>query len=88
MVYRLPPGFERFVATAGIDPAASGNGKVRLSILGDDRVLLATEIAGDEPPHPIQLDIGGVKRLKFVVDHGQNLDTGDWLNLCDARIVK
>lgn len=88
MVYRLPAGFQRFVATAGIDPAASTNGKVRLSIQGDDRVLLDTEIAGDEPPHPIQLDIGNVKRLKLVVDYGQNLDTGDWLNLCDARIVK
>ena len=61
---------------------------MRLSIFGDDRPLLETEIAGDQPPQPIQLDIAGVKRLKIVVDYGQNLDTGDWLNLCDARIVK
>jgi hypothetical protein len=26
--------------------------------------------------------------LKIVVDYGQNLDTGDWLNLCDARLIK
>ena len=75
IVYRLPAGFQRFIAIAGID-------------LGDDRMLLETEVTGDQPPQPIQLDIANVKRLKIVVDYGQNVDTGDWLNLCDARIAK
>ncbi len=88
IVYRVPAGFQRFVALAGIDPATSATGNVRLVISGDDRVLLETEIAGDQPPQPIQLDIANVKRLKIVVDYGQNLDTGDWLNLCDVRIAK
>ena len=45
-------------------------------------------MTGNDAPLPIEVDIAGVKRLKIVVDYGQNLDTGDWLNLCDARIVK
>jgi NPCBM/NEW2 domain len=88
IVYRLPAGFQRFIAIAGIDPATTATGNVRLAILGDDRVLLETEVTGDQPPQPIQLDIANVKRLKIVVDYGQNVDTGDWLNLCDARIAK
>jgi hypothetical protein len=88
IVYRLPAGFQRFTAVAGIDPATSSTGNLRLAILGDDRVLLETEVAGDQPPHPIQVDIANMKRLKIVVDYGQNLDTGDWLNLCEARIAK
>jgi hypothetical protein len=88
IVYRLPAGFQRFTALAGIDPATSANGNVRLIISADDRVILDTEIAGNEPAQPIQLEITGAKRLKILVDYGQNLDTGDWLNLCDARIVK
>lgn len=88
LVYRLPARFRRFVALAGIEPATSASGNVRLAIHGDDRLLLEIEIAGDQTPLPIDLDIEGVKRLKIVVDYGQNLDTGDWLNLCDARIVK
>lgn len=88
IVYRVPAGFRRFIATAGIDPATSASGNVRLAIYGDDRPLLETDIAGNEPPRPIELEIANVKRLKIVVDFGQNLDTGDWLNLCDARIVK
>ncbi len=88
MVYRLPAGFHRFTALAGIDPTTSASGHVRFVIYADDRPILETEIGGHEPARTIDLDIAGVKRLKIVVDYGHNLDTGDWLNLCDARIVK
>jgi hypothetical protein len=88
LVYRLPSGFKQFIALAGIDPAARLTGDVHLSIQGDDRSLLTADIAGDQGPREIKLDIAGVKRLKIVVDYGQNLDTGDWLNLCEARLIK
>jgi hypothetical protein len=88
LVYRVPAGFRRFTTIAGIDPSTSASGNVRLEIYGDDRLLWEDDIAGHEPTRSIELDISGVKRLKIVVDYGRNLDTGDWLNLCDARIVK
>jgi hypothetical protein len=88
LVYRLAPGFRRFTTVAGIDPATSASGNVRLEIYGDDRLLLEDDIAGHDPPRSIELEISGVKRLKILVDYGGNLDSGDWLNLCDARIVK
>jgi NPCBM/NEW2 domain-containing protein len=88
LVYRLPTGFKQFVALAGIEPATSSTGDVRIKIYGDDRSLCDADIAGDEAPREIKLDIAGFKRLKIVVDFGQNLDTGDWLNLCEARLIK
>jgi hypothetical protein len=88
VVYRLPEGYRRFAAIAGIDPATSGVGNVALTIRGDDRVLFETVIAGDQPPVPIDLDVRGVRRLTILIDYGRNLDHGDWLNLCDARLVK
>jgi len=88
LTYRLPAGFRRFIALAGIDPATRASGNVRLVISGDDKVLLESDIAGEKQPQPIQLDVTNIKRLKIVVDYGQNFDTGDWLNLCEARIVK
>jgi len=88
LVYRLPNGFSRFMALAGIEPADAANGNVTLTIFGDDRLLTEATIAGSSQPLPLELDVAGVKRLKIVVDYGQNLDTGDWLNLCNARIVK
>jgi hypothetical protein len=88
LVYRLPAGFRRFATIAGIDPSTTTSGNVRLEIYGDERLLVEDNIAGREPPRSIELDIAGIKRLKILVDYGRNLDTGDWLNLCDARIVK
>jgi hypothetical protein len=49
---------------------------------------LSADVKGTDPPRAIDVDVEGVKRLKIVVDYGKNLDTGDWLNLCDLRIVK
>ncbi len=88
LVYRLPSGFKQFIAIAGIEPATNSTGDVRAIIYGDDRPLFDADIAGDRAPREIKLDIAGAKRLKVVVDFGQNLDTGDWLNLCDARLIK
>jgi hypothetical protein len=86
--YRLPRGFHRFLAVTGIEPTTNHNGDVRLIIDGDGRQLWTGRVAGGQAPQPIDLDIEGVKRLTIVVDYGDNLDTGDWLNLCNARIVK
>lgn len=88
IIYKLPQEFRRFVAVAGIDPSASRGGNVTLILLGDDRPLLEKQIFGGAPPEAIEVQIDNTKRLKILVDFGQNLDTGDWLNLCDARILK
>lgn len=88
LVYRLPGGVSRFTALAGIEPACAASGAVKLAVFADDRPLLETAVTGSQPPVPIDVQIGGAKRLKIVVDYGENLDTGDWLNLCDAKLVK
>jgi NPCBM/NEW2 domain len=84
----VPKGFTRLLGMAGIEPATRGDGSVRLTINGDERSLLDTELVGNQSPQKLELDIAGVKRLKIVVDYGKNLDTGDWVNLCDLRMVK
>jgi NPCBM/NEW2 domain len=88
LVYRLPAGYTRFLAEAGIEPAASASGNVMLSVFGDDRLLVEQAIDGSDAPVTLDLNVAGVKRLRILVDYGENLDTGDWLNLCNARIVK
>ncbi len=88
LVYRVPRGFTRLLGVAGIEPATRANGSARLTITGDDRSLLDAELTGNTSPLDVELDITGVKRLKIVVDYGPNLDTGDWVNLCDVRMVK
>lgn len=88
LVYRLPRGYSRFLTVAGMEPATSRSGDVRLVIEGDGRELWNSRVTGNQAPLAVDLEIAGVKRLTILVDYGDNLDTGDWLNLCNARIVK
>ena len=89
LVYRLPPGqFKRLKALAGIDDRARPAGAVRLVIHGDDRTLLEADIAADQEPLPIDLDLTGVRRLRIVVDFGPRAEAMDLFDLCDARILQ
>jgi hypothetical protein len=88
LVYRFPSGFSRFAAVAGIEPSMRDSGNVKLSLYGDEQPMLEAAVSGLDAPLSIELDIANVKRLRIVVDYGLNLDTGDWLNLCNARIMK
>ncbi len=88
LVYRLPKGFSRFRAVAGADETGGTSGKVRLTVRGDDRVLIQHDYSGKDAPQTIELDVAGVRRLTILVDFGDSLGTGDRLLLCNARIVK
>jgi len=88
MVFRLPERFARLMAVVGIDDASRPVGHVRLMIRGDDRVLLDMTVAGTDPPKPLDLDLSGVRRLGILVDFGDDLDVGDLLDLCEARLLK
>ena len=86
--YELPENFRQFTAIAGIDARLGQQGNVRLLIEGDGQELFAANITGQDPPRPISVDLKGVKRLVLTVDFGEQLDVGDYLNLCDARLVR
>ncbi len=85
--WRLPGTHRRLTAVAGIDDAVRPRGSVRLVVQGDARTLLDTTVTGETPSLPIDLDITGVRRLRILVDFGDDLDISDYLNICDARLV-
>ena len=88
LTYHLAGDFRRFKATAGIDDSVRPAGHVRLVLHGDGRVLFQADVAGTDPPRPLDLDVSSVRRLTILVDFGENLDTADHLDLCQARVVK
>lgn len=88
LVYRLPERFSRFQATVGIDDAVRPNGKVRLVVRGDDRLLLDVVVLGSDAPRTIDLDIKDVRRLTILADFDGGLSAGDRLLLCNARVIK
>ena len=45
-------------------------------------------ISGKDDARSIELDLTGVKRLTILVDFGEQLDIGDHLLLCNARLTK
>ncbi len=86
--YRLTRDFQRFVAVAGLDERFRGTGNVRLIVLGDGKELFSEGIEGAHQAR-LDLEVKGVRRLEIVVDFGDdNVSYGDYLNLCDARLLK
>ncbi len=86
--YELPEDARRFKAIAGIDERVATIGHVQLVIRGDDKVLFDEMISGLESPKVLDLDVENTSRLTILVDFGENGESGDDLNLCEARIVK
>ncbi len=86
--YRLPGKFRRFKALVGIDDSVRPGGDVQLEIRGDQKLLWEGRVRGSDAAQPLDLDITGVKRIDIVVDFGADLDIGDLLDLCEARVTK
>jgi NPCBM/NEW2 domain len=90
LVYRVPAGFRRFRAVAGVDDSVMAPGAFDLVVLGDGQELARHSFATDRPrgPLPLDLAIDGVRRVTIVIDPADGQDIGDQLNLCDARFTK
>lgn len=87
--YRLTKNFGRLVATVGIDNRAGSTGNLVLQVVGDDRTLLTQPVKADAEPFELDVDVRNVRRLKIIVDFGEDRsDAGDWLYLANARLVK
>lgn len=88
VVYRLSGQYRRFSAVAGMDDRVGNKGHVEVEISGDGRSLLKSAFQGADSPRPLDLDVSGVKRLRIVVDYGEDLDVSDLFDLCDAKVLK
>ncbi len=88
LVYRLTDGaWSRFQAIAGIEDRFRPAGHAKLTLYGDDRPLVELTLTGKDPPQPIEVDIRDVRRLRIVVDFGDQLSNGDYVILAEARLL-
>lgn len=90
LVYRVPEGFRKLHAVAGVDDSIVAPGNFVLLILGDGKELIRHEFSGSESRGPvaIDLDLTGIRRISIVLDPADGQDIGDQLNLCEARLTK
>jgi hypothetical protein len=86
--YRLPSKFRTFKAVVGIDDHVSEGGNALVVIKGDSKPLWTGTVRGGAMAQSLELDIEGVKRLEIFVDYGDDLDVGDHVDFCDARVMK
>ena len=57
-------------------------------ISGDGQVLFDQEVKGTDGPLAIDVPVQNVRVFRLLVDYGGNLDSGDLVNLCDAKFTK
>jgi len=89
IAFRLARDYGRLLATVGVDDRFRGAGNVRLVISSEQAVLFERTISGEDPPLELDVNIRGVRRLQILVDFGEDRsDSGDHLNLCNARLTK
>lgn len=88
LVYRLPDAFRRLQATVGLDPRYRNAGNVELIIKSETNELLRQAITPDKPILELDVDVQGARRLIVIVDFGEGWDVGDFVNLCDVRLIK
>lgn len=89
ITFRLARDYRRLLATVGVDDRFRGAGNVRLVISSEQAILFERTVSGTDPPFDLDVDIHGVRRLQILVDFGEDRsDSGDHLNLCNARLTK
>jgi hypothetical protein len=88
LAYRIPEAMNRFRARIGIDPLTSRDGHVRLQISADEQVVWEGPISGSAEPAELDLELGAARRLRIVVDYGENLDVGDRVHFANARFTR
>lgn len=90
VTYDLDGKYRSFYALVGIDDAARGRGSVRVAVVVDgERVFYSPEITGKSDPLPLtSIDVAGKQKLTLIVEFGQFADVLDFVDWCDAVVVK
>jgi len=90
LVYRVPEGFRKFIAVAGVDDSVVAPGRFNLIITGDGKELARHDFNADQPRQaiPLEIDLSSVRRLSVSLEAADGQDIGDQLDLCEARFTK
>jgi hypothetical protein len=94
ITYDLAGEYRAFQAEAGIDDSTGGRGSVTCRVFVDEGAgkwqlkYDSPVIRGGDKPIPVEVELGGVKRLSLLVDFADRGDVLDHINWLDARLVK
>ena len=80
--------YDRFLATACLDPAKRGAGDCEIEILLDGESVFQQRLYRESPVAEIDVELGKANQITLHVKTGEKLDLADHVNWCDARLVK
>jgi NPCBM/NEW2 domain len=89
--YELAGQYTRFESVVGLDQRRGTRGSVELQALVDGK---AQKIGNDKPltvdngPWRIKIDVAGAKELTLKVLWGDGGNVSDYVNWCDARLIR
>jgi len=91
--FRLGREFRRLTTTIGLDSNSTElpriAPRVKLIISGDGKILESREVAWDDPPTPLDLDVAGVREIEIRVESPREVPgVLEHLVLGEARVVK
>lgn len=82
-------GYQRFLATIGVDDAAGENASVVFRLLVDGRVVFESpEMTATSPPLEVNVALSEAKVVSMETDFGRRADVDDLADWGDARLVK
>jgi hypothetical protein len=91
VTYRVPNGYRRFQATAGMDDRVAQLTVAACAVLRvtvDGQVVFEQQFTGQTSPVELDIPVKEGRRLTITVDFGQGGDTADILCLAEARLSR
>lgn len=87
--YRIPPGFDEFQATVGIDQATAGRGTVSLSVEVEGETRFQSPVlTGLSAPVEIRVPVTGASSLTLRADSTRDGTHFDHVNWASARLIR
>ncbi len=89
MVWSLDGRYGRLTGIAGLPPGVAKGGTVAIVVSGDGRELVREVLESGRPdPIPLDLELGGVRRLTVEIAYHDGRDIGDLVYLCDMKLFR
>lgn len=88
VTFALDKPDQTLFATVGLNDRAAQRGDCQASVLGDrNEVLWTARVRGGDRPLAVRVALRDNRQLTLVVEPGENLDLGDHVDWCEARLV-
>lgn len=89
VAYDLGGGYQRFLATVGIDESAGKFADVNLVVKVDGKeAFRADHVKWQEPARQINIPVQGARRLELIVEAGDHFDVQDRVNWARASLLR